>query len=286
MTNSLKPIKLETIKNLSGKKENKNNIYYYLDFKFNLHKMGDSADGSSLYRIIPVNFDNLLLKTFSKKTFPAKGYSTIESNNIKLTLKNTFDEILRIKAKKESARKAYEKAVKEGTITVEETTPAVSETKKAKKASPKKIIRKKIESTDKPKVAATSYKVEKPASGKEFDKKFGKGRHTKKNEDFKRDRHFEKNESFNFDKENKEKGYSKDKSFTKNKPTSKFDSKDKKKAFDKDKSNNKPGMNKFNKNSREFSKDDKEKSFNKNERFDQKKSSFKKKRPTSKRTNY
>ncbi|MGL4450286.1 MAG: hypothetical protein ACRCTZ_03715 [Sarcina sp.] len=306
MTNSLKPIKLENIKNLSGKKDSKNNIYYYLDFKFNLHKMGNSANGSSLYRIVPINFDNLLLKTFSKKTFPAKGYSTLESNNIKLTLKNTFDEILRIKSKKETARKAYEKALKEGKIPVEEV-QVEKETSTSKKNKPtiKKVVRKKFETKVTPKIAVDAYKKSEPRkadskkssskmTGNSFDKAFGKGKTIKKNEDFKRDRHFEKNESFNFDKENKERGFNKDKSFSKDKPSNKFksknfDSKNTKKSFDKNESSNNSEINKFNKNSREFSKGAKEKNFDKNERFSKNqnsKSSFKKKKPTSKRTNY
>ncbi|MGL5765363.1 MAG: hypothetical protein ACRCX8_06955, partial [Sarcina sp.] len=147
MTNSLKPIKLENIKTLSGKKDSKDTIYYYLDFKFNLHKMGDSANSIPLFRITPVNFDNSLLKTFSKKNYPSKGYSTIESNDIKLTLKNTFDEILRIKAKKIAAKKAYEKSLKErGVAAVIEAKPVDTIPKEAKKNKPtKKLIRKKVE---------------------------------------------------------------------------------------------------------------------------------------------
>ncbi|MGL4741647.1 MAG: hypothetical protein ACRC41_12695 [Sarcina sp.] len=206
MTNSLKPIKLENIKTLSGKKDSKNNVYYYLDFKFNLHKMGDSANGNALFRIIPINFDNSLLKTFSKKSSPSKGYSTIESNDIKLTLKNTFDEVLRIKAKKVAAKKAYEKSLKErGVAAVIETVPVENIPKQAKKTKQiKKLVRKKVELPKASKPADNPFKKDKVANGNSFDKTFGKVKKFKKNEDFKRDRNFEKNESFNFDKENKE----------------------------------------------------------------------------------
>ncbi|MGL4760748.1 MAG: hypothetical protein ACRCWG_04745 [Sarcina sp.] len=229
MTNKVQTIKLENIKNLSGKKDSKETVYFYLDFKFNLHKMGDSASGSSLFRIIPINFDNMLLKTFSKKTFPAKGFSTLESNNIKMTLKNTFDEIVRIKTKKELARKAYEKAKKDGTLPVEEVATPVEKVVRKGAHLDRKTFRKKIADKKDPKIAVDSYKTESTTSqrtdrkgpartntGNAFDKTFGIAKNTKKNEDFKRDRNFEKNESFNFDKEKKEqnnKPYNKEKSF-------------------------------------------------------------------------
>ena len=188
MKNSLKTIKLEDIKKLSGKKDDKNNIYYYLDFKFNLYKMGDSADGISLYRITPINFDTRLLKSFSKKTFIAKGYSTIESNDIKLTLKNTFDEILRIKTKKEFAKKAYEKALKEGKIPVEETTVKtdVTTTKKAMPKVAKSFVRKKIEFKIDPKLDPTSYKTSnvKKSDNKSGMNKFNKKRPTSKRKNY------------------------------------------------------------------------------------------------------
>lgn len=160
MKKTLKPIKLENIKSLSGKKEARDLVYFYNDYKFNLYQMGKSAKGLDIFRITPVNFDNLLLKTFCKKTFPAKGYSTIETDNIKDFLKLTFDEINRIKTKKAAALKAYKKAVKDGTLPVEEVKPKevkLKSVKPNKSNSAKPLTRKKVEATNKPKVAVDSY---------------------------------------------------------------------------------------------------------------------------------
>ena len=280
MTNAPKAIRLEGMKNLSGKKEDKDNIYFYLDFRFNLHKMGDSASGVSLYRITPINFDNMLLKTFSKKTFPAKGFSTIESTNVKKRLKDIFDQLVAVKAKKDTARKAYEKAKREGTLPEEEPVLA-KEDKPVRKGQhlERSEFRRKLAEKKNPKVAADSYRTypskvksestepAKPAkaTGHSFDKAFGKARHIKKNEDFKRDRNFEKNESFNFDKEKKvatDKPYSKDKSFSKDKPYSKDKSFSKDKPYSKDNSFSKDKSYSKNKPAGKFDSRDNQKSFN------------------------
>lgn len=93
--------KLESIKEISGKKEFKEIIYTYLNFQFKLYKQGDNAAGHPMYRITPVNFDNKLLKSAAMKSSPSKGYSSIESANIKRDLKSILDNVIQVQKKKE-----------------------------------------------------------------------------------------------------------------------------------------------------------------------------------------
>lgn len=99
--------RLEDIKEISGKKEFKEIVYTYLNFQFKLYKQGDNAAGHPMYRMTPVNFDNKVLKTAAKKSSPSKGYSSIESANIKRDLKSILDNVVEVQKKKELARIAY-----------------------------------------------------------------------------------------------------------------------------------------------------------------------------------
>ncbi|MGL5616806.1 MAG: hypothetical protein ACRDD2_11355 [Sarcina sp.] len=113
MSNETKIFKpLSEVSALNGKKKDREIIYTYLDFQFNLHKIGDNAEGKPMYRVQPVNFDCKLLKNPKAKVNAAKGFVNLESLNLKEDLKTIFDNILALKKKKDLARKAYEKSLK------------------------------------------------------------------------------------------------------------------------------------------------------------------------------
>ncbi|WP_297438435.1 hypothetical protein, partial [uncultured Clostridium sp.] len=180
MKKTPRPIQLEKLKTVSAKKEDKDLLYFYSGYEFNLHQMGLSAKGIQLCRITPLNFDNMLLKTFCKKTFPAKGFSTIENNNVRDFLKLTFDEMDRIKAKKAAAVKAYKKALKEGTLPEEVVVVKVEKPKRVHNDKP--YVRNKVESREQPKVSVNSYytKDDKNSSNRNSDERKSYDRDDKK----------------------------------------------------------------------------------------------------------
>lgn len=105
-------INLIDLEEVSGKKSVREIVYAYSGYQFNLHKIGDDAEGKPMYRVTATNFDNMLLKKYSKKTYPAKGFSTIQSSNIKQDLMTIFDEISANQKKKALAKKKFERAQK------------------------------------------------------------------------------------------------------------------------------------------------------------------------------
>lgn len=112
MKNETTVVNLIDLEKVSGKKKVREIIYAYSGYQFNLHKIGDDAEGKSMYRITPTNFDNMLLKKYAKKTYPAKGFSTIQSSKIKEDLMTILDEITAAQKKKALAKKKFERSQK------------------------------------------------------------------------------------------------------------------------------------------------------------------------------
>lgn len=127
MKNS-KLVPLKKMETVTGKKDSRDLVYTYLDFKFKLHRLGDNSEGKAMYRLSALNFDAKLLKAYSQKNTNLKDACTLQLNDPKTDLLTIFNAVIEVKMKKELARLAYEKALKDGTLPVKE--EVVKETKK------------------------------------------------------------------------------------------------------------------------------------------------------------
>ncbi|WP_297633683.1 hypothetical protein, partial [uncultured Clostridium sp.] len=120
MIKNSKLIPLKKMETITGKKDSRDLIYTYLDFNFKLHRLGDNSEGNGMYRLSPLNFDPKLLRLYSQKNTNLKDACTLQLNDPKEDLLTIFNSVIEAKMKKELARLAYEKALKDGTLPVKE----------------------------------------------------------------------------------------------------------------------------------------------------------------------